>query len=147
MRSKRYGVVFNDEAGTLFRPDGTMVPHTWSVVDRADRDSSGNPREVANYDTRAEARREARDRNDAEAARVAAGRKPPAKFVGRTVTGRIAHEGTLTECQEALAFIMRKDTLALIESGDGFWYVYASQTDADADPEFELWLGTIAREI
>lgn len=52
-----------DEGGTLFRPDGSPVDHTWSVVDRQDRDRDGHPRELANYDTRKAARDDARGRN------------------------------------------------------------------------------------
>ena len=38
----------------LSKPDGTPIPFTWQVWDRASLDN-GYPREVANFDTRAEA--------------------------------------------------------------------------------------------
>jgi hypothetical protein len=59
---RRYGVERCDEGGTLFRPDGTPIDHTWSVIDRATL-IDDRPREVSNHDTREQARVEAAKMN------------------------------------------------------------------------------------
>ena len=57
--TRRYVIRRCDEGGSLTRPDGTPIEHTWDVVDR----ETGCT--VHNVDTRREARASAREYNGA----------------------------------------------------------------------------------
>lgn len=60
--TKRFGVRYCDEGGTLTDPDGNLIDHTWDVIDRS-AVVDGEPRTVSNHNTRAEARDEAKRLN------------------------------------------------------------------------------------